>query len=758
MFRRSAVRVVLLALLAGLGLPSVSHASGAWTTYIRMLTCNDVLALRDTVWLASNEAGIVRYLRTEGRFETLTREPGGLASNTINALAFDRSGRLWAGTAGKGASRLAADGVSWDLVNAFDGLPSDTVTTLRADGDTVWIGTTRGIALWNGTQVAGSVPDIGTPSPFRSNLVSGIIVLGDTLLVGTDDGVYLARLSEHLANWGSLDAGLLTTKITGMATDGTHVFAKAGVLVYGLDRVAGAWSSVSPSNSVKYLRDSFGRVVVATHDSLCVWDQASAGWKKFANAPVGDGTANGGIVAATDPAGTAIASRDGLLYLQGPTWTVLTPPGPVNNDITNLATNGSELWLNTVSHGVSRLVGNTWTNYGPGCCGPNQNYSFINPIYSFMLQFDRTGHVWSAQWQTSIERVDLRANPLYFDHPYQVWSYQQGDTISRHSDGWSSAVDSLGYVYVGGDTPDLGGLDPMGVDVYDTSGTWLINWKTTNAGLLANQVRAIGYDRSNHRLWLGFAGRGVGYMPMDSLDSANPPSLDGGDHRKLPSLRSISSLLGKDVFGIAIYGDSIWVLGANSLYRLRGSTADLQSTLDIAAQPAPLGSVHPLDFARDGTVWEASVEGVRRFAPGGGFQDFNVDNSPLADNEVRALWVDRKSGAVWIGTALGVNRYDPYYAPPAAPQIPSLHVTPYPNPLMMNAMGIQVQLKGNGTRYDGEVLDVSGRIVRRFSSAANGDVIWDGRDRDGGYVRSGVYFVHARANGHEATARVVVLR
>ena len=65
--------------------------------------------------------------------------PGGLASNAVTSLAYDRSGRLWAGTAGMGVSRLSADGARWDLVNAFDGLPSDSVTVVRADGDTIWI-------------------------------------------------------------------------------------------------------------------------------------------------------------------------------------------------------------------------------------------------------------------------------------------------------------------------------------------------------------------------------------------------------------------------------------------------------------------------------------------------------------------------------------------------------------------------------------------------------------------------------------------
>ena len=161
MFRHPALRIALLALLLCGARPAPAVASGAWSTYIRMESCNDLFALGDTVWLATNEAGLLRYLRTRRVFESVTREPSGLASNVVKAITFDRSGRLWAGTAGKGASRLSPAG-TWDLVNAFDGLPSDSVNVLRADGDTIWIGTTRGIALWNGKLIAGSVPDLGS--------------------------------------------------------------------------------------------------------------------------------------------------------------------------------------------------------------------------------------------------------------------------------------------------------------------------------------------------------------------------------------------------------------------------------------------------------------------------------------------------------------------------------------------------------------------------------------------------------------------
>jgi hypothetical protein len=111
--------ILLLVLLALPLAQRPARAMDGWTTYIRMVTCNAVLAQADTVWLATGEAGILRYLRSASRFESVTREPSGLASNAVTALVFDRSGRLWAGTSGKGASRLAASGATWDLLGPW---------------------------------------------------------------------------------------------------------------------------------------------------------------------------------------------------------------------------------------------------------------------------------------------------------------------------------------------------------------------------------------------------------------------------------------------------------------------------------------------------------------------------------------------------------------------------------------------------------------------------------------------------------------
>ena len=88
--------------------------------------------------------------------------------------------------------------------------------------------------------------------------------------------------------------------------------------------------------------------------------------------------------------------------------------------------------------------------------------------------------------------------------------------------------------------------------------------------------------------------------------------------------------------------------------------------------------------------------------------------------------------------------------------IPRLEIHAYPNPARLTSLGVRLRIAGNVTRMTGAIVDLSGRVLRRFESG-NGEVFWDGRDGSGQVVRPGVYFVRAEAGGRSGAARFVLL-
>ena len=73
-------------------------------------------------------------------------------------------------------------------------------------------------------------------------------------------------------------------------------------------------------------------------------------------------------------------------------------------------------------------------------------------------------------------------------------------------------------------------------------------------------------------------------------------------------------------------------------------------------------------------------------------------------------------------------------------------------------MGLELRLRGNTTAYSGEILDLGGRVVRKFAASANDRVIWTDAINEGKPVQPGVFSMHARRRWPEAIARAVALR
>jgi hypothetical protein len=363
---------------------------------------------------------------------------------------------------------------------------------------------------------------------------------------------------------------------------------------------------------------------------------------------------------------------------------------------------------------------------------------------------DPNGSKWIGMWSGPLTHFDDEVDPPAF-HNLRYPS-SSPDTVELHTFVWSASADdnpspNAGR-WFGLDTNSRGdpNKNPAGIDLYDTTGRLIRNYPPGYPNLRNGQIRALAEDTQRRKMWVGYASNasaGLSTFPL-------PPQL--GSELALSDVPNTRTL---DCFGIAIHGDSVWVLATDGLHRFRDTTE--VTKLPLAGPPAPRGAVHPLAVAPDGSMYVGTTGGLRVHRRGQLPVDYTPDNSPLADIEIRAVFVDPK-GVVWIGTARGINRFDPDYVPPPPPKLPSLSVTLYPNPAWRTGLGFELRLKGQATTYDGEVYDLTGRLVHRFHSGGNGLVFWDGHDLEQNWVGPGIFFVHVRGGGAETTSRVVVLR
>ena len=132
---------------------------------------------------------------------------------------------------------------------------------------------------------------------------------------------------------------------------------------------------------------------------------------------------------------------------------------------------------------------------------------------------------------------------------------------------------------------------------------------------------------------------------------------------------------------------------------------------------------------------------------------FNTDNSPLLDNAVNTMAVD-KSGEVFFGTASGVISYRGEYATPD-PIITD--VVAYPNPVRPGYNGF-VGIKGLVSNSLVRITAVDGTFVTQLISEG-GQAVWDCTTINGEKVEPGVYliFVSTKQGTDKFATKILIM-
>lgn len=84
----------------------------------------------------------------------------------------------------------------------------------------------------------------------------------------------------------------------------------------------------------------------------------------------------------------------------------------------------------------------------------------------------------------------------------------------------------------------------------------------------------------------------------------------------------------------------------------------------------------------------------------------------------------------------------------------------YPNPFNSSSTVSYFLEKAGAVQFD--IYDIQGRFIRTLTkgrqSAGHHKVIWDGKDKNGGLLHSGVYFYRLVANGYKQDKKMIIIR
>lgn len=117
---------------------------------------------------------------------------------------------------------------------------------------------------------------------------------------------------------------------------------------------------------------------------------------------------------------------------------------------------------------------------------------------------------------------------------------------------------------------------------------------------------------------------------------------------------------------------------------------------------------------------------------------FTEENSPLLSDVIESIAIDNTTGEVFFGTENGLISYISD-ATTAVSEMKKDNIYAYPNPVTPDYTGL-ITIVGLSLNADVKILSSSGKLIAEGRSNG-GTFTWDGCDRHGDRVASGVYMV-----------------
>ncbi|MCZ7614134.1 MAG: hypothetical protein M5T52_11530 [Ignavibacteriaceae bacterium] len=136
---------------------------------------------------------------------------------------------------------------------------------------------------------------------------------------------------------------------------------------------------------------------------------------------------------------------------------------------------------------------------------------------------------------------------------------------------------------------------------------------------------------------------------------------------------------------------------------------------------------------------------------------FTAQNSALLSNIIRSIAIDENKGIVYVGTDEGLTSFETPYIKPLE-SFNELFV--YPNPYKIKSGNNLLTIDGLIRDTEIKILTIDGILVSQFFSPGGRTAYWDGKNKNGELVNTGVYIIVAfNADGNEVvTGKVAVLR
>lgn len=705
-----------------------------WKNYTDKKVVRGAGVTGEVIWAATS-GGLFYYNMTSQSFFTLDKADG-LSGSNLNSLAIDSEGKVWMGSLTgiveiynpltKTTKRIS------DIANS--NFPNKRINALWVKGDTVFVSTEFGLSLIDTKNYVFydtffKFADLNANSKIYSSFREGLIY------AGSDFG--LIEQKPGTTNLAAPSSWNVYTTAHGLRSNTVYKAGSyLGQLIVSTSRGFSVKSGASFTSLISSLNTTPVTDFTVSGDSL-LYIVSNALWLYRGGTPVLlytpaagtlssiSGVSEGRIFLTSDQGITIFSTTD--------TLTGIYPPGPGSNQFLDLAVdNNGTLWAATgrdvTGKGLYKFDGFSWSTLDL-----NADPSIGSNSY-FTVNTTSDNTLYAGNWGKGFLRIKPDGSQTLFN--------AQNTPIRGISNNIDFIVipsvrpDSRGNLWVLNHDP----ADRKILSVLTPDSTW--HQYANYADSSISQFMAMVIDRNDTKWYISADAQKSGLFYFNENKTFGVKTDDKSGYAS-----SVSELQGKTINAMAIdRRGEIW-LGTNL-----GTFVIANPSTVLGSNPAP--RVSSLFSLRQYTITAIAVDPINRkwigtnnqgvlvFSPDGStlIAAFDTRNSPLLSDAVQSIAFNEKTGTAYIGTDAGLTSVATLAA---KPERDLSGLTVYPSPFILGTPGKTLTIDGLLQDAEIKIIDISGSVIREFTSPGGRIAQWDGRDKNGSFVNTGVYIITA---------------
>ncbi len=708
-----------------------------WSSYTNTDNVRRILINNNQIWGVTS-GGIVSYRPSDQSITKLTNVDG-LGGINYYCISSDTTGNIWCGTSNGWLTKLLVNGnIKNYSIRDSTGYIARPVSLfdLKTDGLKLWIANDLGVSKFmmysNGGEIKDTARKLGN-LPNEEDVTS-IAIVGENLWAGTARGVAFINKDtidniQYYGFWRSFSKGQNGLGNTDSDQNINSIISYRDTVVIGT--LNGVYKFTTDPDTLWIPMGLQGTSIVrlAMIDTLLM---ASAGgqlfnyngssWVTYQYSPVPD-VLNDIVSDSTGILWGGTRSK-GLTGLSDSTWNLYSIPGPASNIIRNIAIDSSgSVWMTHSNNSISILRAGTWTINNSA----NSPYSG-QQSYSITVTSDHS--VWIGDWGRGLFKFDganwfhwdFSNSPMWgvYDVQYRDSSYWAVTDIAEdfRGDIWMNALDAVQNLTLG--------------VFYPTDSLWHTFFTGPNS-FPDNDVHEL--KAQGNVLWVGReAGLDRFHFGASPFDSSS---------------YSIEPFISREfILDLALDPDSnLWFGSLTGLFY----TTIYSDSADRVAQPLELsGRVNAVESDGAGNIWVGTGTGIGVLnADKSSWRHiYNTSNSPLLNNSITDIAVDKVKGTIYIGTEGGLSIFE------SGVELPNINrVEAYPNPVIVSQGESRVRFKRIPPGSTIFIYNVAGELVARVVTDE-----WNLKNSNNQPVAGGIYIFQVRSGNTSGTGKLAIIK